>query len=50
MLGSDELAECRAAARDYMTTPPEAMPEGFGQTPGKKWLHAFAWSPILERL
>ena len=26
------------------------MPEGFGQTPGKKWLHSLAWSPCLERL
>lgn len=50
VLGPDELAECRAAVQDYISTPSEAMPPGFGQTPGKKWLHAFAWSPTLERL
>ena len=50
VLGPEELAECRAAARDYMSTAEADMPEGFGRTPGKKFLHSLAWSPALERL
>ena len=35
VLGAEELAACRAAANDYMSTDPQDMPKGFGQTPGK---------------
>ena len=50
VLGAAELEECRAAVRDYVATPDDAMPAGFERAPGGEWLHAFAWAPALERL
>ena len=50
VLEGEELAECQAAAQEYMDTPAEDHPEGLGVTPGGKFLHSLAWAPCLERL
>ena len=54
VLEPDELRRCRADAAEYMAaTSGEgegSLPEGFGKTPGGKWLNCHGWSESLEGL
>jgi hypothetical protein len=51
VLVGEELAQCQAAAMDYIEHSDRGdVPPGFNQTPGGKYLHAHAWDPCLERL
>ena len=51
VLQGKELAECQAAALDYIEHSERGdVPEGFKQTPGGKYLHAHAWASCLENL
>ena len=54
VLEPDELRRCRADAAEYMAATSRegerTLPEGFGKTPGGKWLNCHGWSESLEGL
>ena len=54
VLEPDELRRCRADAAQYMAATSNqgegSLPEGFGKTPGGKWLNCHGWSESLEGL
>ena len=54
VLEAEELRRCRADAAEYMAATSRegegTLPEGFGKTPGGKWLNCHGWSESLEGL